>query len=175
VDARSPQGIAFAMSVGVSPARVMFHCNSATARTINDATSLGIGHFIVDSQSAAVMLGACADRPQHLLVDVTCGGADGLVAAVLAEEQLTLTGFYSEANNAEDTVLPMLEHMADARSRRGLLLSRIGVAVRGPRSTSPESLAEAICDAVDDGCARFRLPRPTLTVFPDWITLTHDM
>ena len=175
VDARSPQGIAFAMSVGVAPALVMFHCNSATGRTINDAVGLGIGQFIVDSQSAAVMLGACADRPQHVLVDITCGDTDGLVAAVLAEEQLTLTGFYGEADNPEAAVLPILEHMADVRRRRGLLLSRMGVAVRGEHSTSPESLAEAICDAVEEGCARFRLPRPALTVFPDWIALTHDM
>jgi hypothetical protein len=55
------------------------------------------------------------------------------------------------------------------------LLRRIGVAVRDGRATSPESLAEAIREAVDEGCARFRLPRPALSVFPDWIALTHDM
>jgi diaminopimelate decarboxylase len=175
VDAHSPQGISFAMSAGVAPARVIFHCNNATGRTITDALSVGIGQFIVDSESGVVMLGACADRPHDVLVDVTGGGTDGLVAAVLAEHQLTLTGFYSEADNAADAVLPVFERLADVRSRRGLLLRRIGVAVRNGRLTSPESLAEAIREAVDEGCARFRLPRPSLTVFPDWITLTHDM
>jgi Pyridoxal-dependent decarboxylase, pyridoxal binding domain len=175
VDAHSPQGIAFAMSAGVAPARVMFHCNSATGRTITDALSLGVGQFIVDSESGVVMLGACAERPQHVLIEVTGDGTDGLVAAVLAEEQLTLTGFYNEADNPADAVLPIFELMADVRSRRGLLLSRMGVAVRDGHPTSPESLAEAICDAVEEGCARFRLPRPALTVFPDWMSLTHDM
>jgi diaminopimelate decarboxylase len=175
VDAHSPQGIAFAMSAGVAPARVIFHCNNATGRTITDALSVGIGRFIVDSESGVVMLGACADRPHDVLVDVTGGGTDGLVAAVLAEHQLALTGFYSEADNAADAVLPVFERMADVRSRRGVLVSRMGVAVRNGRATSPESLAEAIREAVDEGCARFRLPRPSLIVFPDWIALTHDM
>ena len=64
--------------------------------------------------------------------------------------------------------------VADVRARYGLLLSGVGLALRGGQS-SPESLAQTISDAVEEGCARFRLPRPALTVFPDWIALTHDM
>ena len=173
VDAHSPQGIAFSMSAGLYPARVMFHCRSATGRTVTAALGLGIGMCIVDSESAAVQLGACAERPQQVLVDVTGGDSDGLIAAVLAEDQLRLTGIYREADNPEDAVMPVLEHMADVRSRRGLLLSRIGVAVPGWHPRSPKSLAAAICGAVEDGCARFRLPRPAVTVFPDWLALTH--
>jgi diaminopimelate decarboxylase len=175
VDARSPQGIAFAMSARVSPARVLFHCSCAAGRTMTDALGLGIGQFIVDSESAAVKLGSCAERPQHVVVDVSCGEADGLVAAVLGEEQLTLTGFYTEADDPHTAVLAMFEHAADARSRHGVLLSRIGIAVHNGWSTSPEWLAEEICDAVEEGCARFRLPRPALTVFPDWTALTRDV
>jgi diaminopimelate decarboxylase len=154
---------------------VIFHCTGATGRVITDALGAGVGKFIVDSESGVVMLGACADRPLDVRVDVTGGGIDGLIAAVLAEHQLTLTGFYGEADNPADAVLPMFGYLADVRSRRGLLLSRLGVAVRNARATSPESLAEAIREAVDAGCARFRVPRPALTVFPDWIALTHDM
>lgn len=175
VDARSPQGIAFAMSAGVTPARVMFHCANATGRTMHDAMRVGIGQFIIDSERSAVMLGACAERPQQVLVDVTGVHADGVIAAVLSEEQLYLTGYHSELDNAEDAVLRMMEHMSDVRRRRGLRLSRMGVAVRGGSSIPPEALAESMGDAIDDGCARFRLPRPALTVFPDWIALTHDM
>jgi hypothetical protein len=51
----------------------------------------------------------------------------------------------------------------------------MGIAMRDGRWTSPEVLADEICDAVEEGCARFRLPRPALTVFPEWISLTHDM
>lgn len=175
VDARSPQGISFAMSAGIAPARVMFQCGNATGRTIHDAINLGIGQYIVDSESAVAMLGACADQSQHVLVDVTCSQGNELVAAVLAEKHLALTGYHSEADNPEDSVLRMMKHMADVHCRRGLLLTRIGVAVRGVQSASPEAVAAAIEDAVEEGCARFRLPRPALTVFPDWIALTHDM
>jgi diaminopimelate decarboxylase len=69
----------------------------------------------------------------------------------------------------------MLEHIADVRGRHGILLSRIGIVVRSGHSLPVESVAEAIDDAIDDGCARFRVPRPALTVFPDWTALTHDM
>lgn len=175
VHARSPQGIAFAMSAGVSPTRVMFHCSNATGRTISDALRLGIGQFVVDSEMAAVKLGACAEGPQHVLVDMTRGQADGLVAAVLAEQQLTLTGLYCAANKREDAVLPMFAQVADVRRRFGILLSRIGVAVDQSQPSSPELMAEAICDAIEEGCARFRLPRPALTMFPDWISLTHGV
>lgn len=128
VDARSPQGISFAMSASVAPRRMIFHCAGATGRTIHDATGLGVGQFIVDSERAPAMLGACADRPQHLLVDVY-----------------------------------------------GVLLSRVGTVIRGGHQLPVESLATAIDGAIEDGCARYRLPRPALTVFPDWIALTHDM
>jgi diaminopimelate decarboxylase len=175
VDARSPQGISFAMSAAVAPRRVIFHCAGATGRTIHDATGLGVGQFIVDSESAAAMLGACADRPAHVLVDVTSGAPEWLLKAVLAEEQLLMTGLYSELGYPGHAVLRMLEHIADVRSRHGILLSRIGIVVRSGHSLPVESVAEAIEDAIDDGCARFRVPRPALTVFPDWTALTHDM
>jgi diaminopimelate decarboxylase len=175
VDARSPQGISFAMSAGIAPRRMIFHCAGATGRTIHDAIGLGVGQFIVDSESAAAMLGACADRPQHVLVDVTSGAPDWLLKAVLAEERLSMTGLYSELGYPEAALLRMLEHMADVRSRHGILLSRVCVVVRGGHALPTESMAEAIGDAIDEGCARFRLARPALTVFPDWTALTHDM
>jgi len=175
VDARSPQGISFALSAGIAPVRVIFHCASATGRTLYDALSLGVGQFIVDSENAAAMLGACAERPQHVLVDVTSGAPGWLFKAVLAEERLTMTGLYSELGYPEDGVLRMLEHLSDVRSRHGMLVSRIGIAIRGGHSSPVEAVAERVVKALDDGCARLRLPRPALTVFPDWTALTHDL
>lgn len=163
------------MSAGIAPRRMIFHCAGATGRTIHDAIGLGVGQFIVDSESAVAMLGACADRPQHVLVDVTSGAPDWLLKAVLAEERLSMTGLYSELGYPEAALLRVLEHMADVRSRHGILLSRVGVVVRGGHALPIESMAEAIGDAIDEGCARFRLQRPALTVFPDWTALTHDM
>jgi hypothetical protein len=163
------------LAAGIPPARVIFHCNSATGRNLTDGIRLGIGQFIVDSERSAAMLAACTEDPQHVLVDVTCDEADGLVAAAHAEEALTVTGLYREAENVEDAVVPMLERMADVRRRRGLLVRRIGVSVPGRHARSPELLAAAICDVVEDGCARFRLPQPTVTVFPDWIALTQGV
>jgi hypothetical protein len=173
VDAHSPQGITFAMSARVSPARVLFHCDNATGRTITDALDLGVGKFIVDSTRSAVMLGACAERPQHVLVDASNGDAAEVLAAVAAEERLTLAGVFSQADDPERAVLCMLEQIADLRHRSGLLVSRIGLAVRG--RYAPDALALALCDYVDEGCAKFRLPRPAMTIFPDWMALTHDM
>jgi hypothetical protein len=86
-----------------------------------------------------------------------------------------MTGLYSELGYPEAAMLRMLEQMADVRSRHGILLSRVGVVVRGRHALPIESMAEAIGDAIDEGCARFRLQRPALTVFPDWTALTHDM
>ena len=173
VDAHSPQGIAFALAAGVPPARVILHCNGATGRTISDAIRLGVGQFIVDNERSAAMLAACADEPQHVVIDARRREADELLAVAHAAEPLTVTGLYREADSVEDAVASMFECMADARRRRGLLVRRIGVAVPARHSRSPESLTSAICDAVEDGCAQYRLPRPAVTVFPDWIALTH--
>jgi Pyridoxal-dependent decarboxylase, pyridoxal binding domain len=186
VDAHSPQGIAFAMSASIPLKRVMFHCANATDRTITDALDAGIGQFIVDSESRAVKLGACAVQPLPVLVDVTdlqSGAvtalsslrASGSSQAVRAEEYLDLAGVYREAGTPEDAVLPALEIMAELRVRDHILPSRLAVALHPECSTSPESLAEALSDAVEEGCARYRLPRPALTVFPDWTALTHGV
>ena len=175
VDARSPQGISFALSAGITPARVILHCTGATGRTLYDALSLGVGQFIVDSENGATMLGACAQRSQQVLVDVTSGAPSWLFKAVLAEERLTMTGLYSELGYPEDGVLRMLENMSDVRSRHGMVLSRIGIGVRGGHASPVEAVAERVASALDDGCARFRLPRPALTVFPDWTALTHNL
>jgi diaminopimelate decarboxylase len=175
VDARSPQGISFALSAGIAPVRVILHCTGATGRTLYDALSLGVGQFIVDSENAAAMLGACAHQTQHVLVDVTSGAPGWLFKSVLAEERLTMTGLYSELGYPEDGVTRMLEHLSDVRSRHGMLLSRIGIAIRGGHSSPVEAVAERVLGAIDEGCARFRLPRPALTVFPDWTALTHDL
>ncbi|MBV9512889.1 MAG: hypothetical protein JO280_02425 [Mycobacteriaceae bacterium] len=175
VDARSPQGMSFAMSAGVAPKRVFFHCAGATGRTIHEVIGLGVGQFVVDSERAAAMLGACADRPERVLVDVTSGAPDSLFKAVLAEERLSMTGLYSELGYPEATVPRMLEHCAELRRRHGMLLTRIGIVARGGHALPVESAAEAISDAVSEGCARLRLHPPSLTVFPDWMALTHDM
>jgi diaminopimelate decarboxylase len=175
VDARSPQGISFTLSARIAPARVILHCTGATGRTLYDALSLGVGQFIVDSQNTAAMLGACAQRPQHVLVDVTSGAPGWLFKAVLAEERLTMTGLYSELGYPEDGVLRMLEQMSDVRSRHGMTLSGIGIGIRGGHASPVEAVAERVADALEEGCARFRLPRPALTVFPDWTALTHDL
>ncbi len=68
-----------------------------------------------------------------------------------------MTGLYSELGYPQDAVLRMLEQIADARHRHAILLSGIGVVVRSGRSLPVESVAEAIGDAIDDGCARFQV------------------
>ena len=86
-----------------------------------------------------------------------------------------MTGLYSELGYPEDGVLRMLEQMSDVRSRHGMTLSGIGIGIRGGHASPVEAVAERVADALEEGCARFRLPRPALTVFPDWTALTHDL
>jgi hypothetical protein len=171
VDTRSPQGIMFGLSAGIAPARMHFHCGEARGRAIHDAVGLGVGQFVLDSHTGVAMLAACAERPQRVLVDISPYAEDGVIASVLREDRLTLAGLYSEYDSPEDAVLRLVEQSADIRHSRNVLLCRMALGIRGSHE-SLESLAESIDDTLEDSCARFRFPRPALTVCPDWAALT---
>jgi hypothetical protein len=171
VAARSPQGLGFALSARIAPARVIFHCGDARGRAIHEALELGVGQFIVDSHTGVAMLAACAERPQSVLVDVSSYAENDVITRVLDEERLTLTGLYAEQDSPQEAVKRLAEQMADIRHRHGVLLCRMAVGVRGARHSLNAS-AQSVDDTLEAGCARFHLPRPMLTICPDWSALT---
>ena len=175
VEACSAEGLSLTVSAGIRPARVVFRCAGAANSTISDGIGLGFGQFIVASHHDVAMLGACAQRPQRVLVDVTTEPVDDLAAAILADGRLDLVGVHSTIDRADGcgAVERALAQMSYLRHHDGMITTRLYLAVdERPAGGTLSSLAGAIDDAVDEGCARWRFPRPEPVIAPDLAILT---
>jgi diaminopimelate decarboxylase len=158
---------------GVSPRRVVLHCDDLSARTIWHAVGLGVGQFIVGSREQISTLSACAERLQCVVLDVTDQPGDDDIEAMLGQPNIEVTGLHSDLDRL-NTVDEMIADMAQLRYHKGVLLTRISVAVPGTDERPIEAIAGQLDDTVEGGCARFRYPRPVVQVCPDWLALTRE-
>ncbi len=172
--ARGDDDLVRIIAAGVAPRRVVLHCDDLPARTVWHAVGLGIGQYIAGSLEQIETLSACAERPQCVVLDVTDEPDDDTVEAMLDQPGLEVSGLHSDLNHI-DTVDEMIAVMAQLRYQRGLLLTRLSVAVTGTDDRPIEAIASQLEDTVEGGCARFRYPRPVVQVCPDWLALTREM
>ena len=175
IEACSADGLSLTLSAGVRPARVVFRCAGAATGAISHAMSLGCGQFVVASQHDVATVGASAQRPQRVLVDVTTGPVDDLAAAILADGRLDLVGVHTTIDGAHccGAIEHALEQMSYLRHHDGMITTRLHLAIlERPAGSTLSSLAGAIRDAVAQGCARRRFPRPEPVLAPDLAVLT---
>lgn len=174
VSANCYDDLARAMAASVPPRRVVLHCDDLSARTLWHAVGLGVGQYIVGSQEQVETLSACAEHRPLVVVDVSDEPDEETVQAMLGDPDLDVTGLHSELDRV-DTVDDMIALMAQMRYHRGVLMTRLSVAVSGIDHRSIEAIASQLEDTVEGGCARFRYPRPTIQVCPDWLALTREI
>jgi len=155
-------------ATGIRPEHVVVRCGAATP-TIRRALEAGVRRFIVST-----------DR--HVDVLATSGYHDVSVflhdrgPAVIGERRLDVIGLHCDVDDSTGILEwglaaeQMLCRMSTYRTC-GLQLSRISLSggtsaewIYG-RETS-RAVATAIDDAVTEGCARWRLPRPAVLVGP---------
>ncbi|MCW2685260.1 MAG: diaminopimelate decarboxylase [Mycobacterium sp.] len=165
------------LAAGVSPARIVMHCEGAAAIPIRRAVSVGTGRFVMSSTEQVAMLAGCAQGRQSVMVDVSHCELDKVAEAIVPHKYLDLIGLHCQVMDSErreddwaDEVRRMIGQMALIRFAHGLLLTRLSLA-RGPvldrwgdSSEDVNRRAAAIEDALDDACARFRFPRPALVL-----------
>jgi hypothetical protein len=127
----------------------------------------------VGSREQISTLSACAERLQCVVLDVTDQPGDDDIEAMLGQPNIEVTGLHSDLDRL-NTVDEMIADMAQLRYHKGVLLTRISVAVPGTDERPIEAIAGQLDDTVEGGCARFRYPRPVVQVCPDWLALTRE-
>lgn len=153
---------------GVRPAQVVLRCGG-TAELIVGALNLGVNRFVVSCEQHVDVLMACAHHDTYLHVDDEC-------PAVVGQGCLDVIGLHCdvEASGPLDwgaAAGRLLGRIAQLRTD-GSALTRISL-TGGPMAVWIEgdkaelkAIAAAVDDAIDEGCARWRLPRPSVTFAP---------
>ncbi len=168
------EGLDIALSAGVDPVRIVMHRSDWTAGPVRRAVNAGVGRFVVSSSKQIALLDHCGQRPQRVLIDVSAGPADAAAADIAARERLNLIGLHCRLDDRDagtDVVRAMIAQMSWVVRRHGVILARVSLADFetadwGCESGDLRGIAEAINDAVEDGCARHRFPRPALALSP---------
>jgi diaminopimelate decarboxylase len=172
VDVRSSDELALVVSAGIKPARIVMHGDGGKAGPLRCAVNAGVGQFVVSSGQQVAILAHWARIPQRVLVDVTTQPADGLSTTVLGADRMELIGLYCRVDDDDrfaDVVGGMVEEMAQIRWDRGVLVTRLSLATTV--SGCPRRMGETIEDALDEACARFRFPRPSVALSLRWPVL----
>ncbi len=178
IDVTSTDDLDRVRLAGIDASHVVMHCHGPVPVAIGRA---GFSRFVVDSREQIAML---ADNPlartQPVVLDVA--RSDELDAEVVAHRRLNLVGLHCRSGDTTNEatltegVVSAIARMSWIRRKHDVLLSRLSlsdIAVPGgdgdPRSL--RRIAGVIDQAVEDGCIRFRYPRPALTVSPHRLAL----
>ena len=148
------------------------HCQGEVPVAVRRAALAG---FVVDSSE---QLAELADNPlaRRLRIVVDQARFDELAGEVLTHRRLVLVGLHTRLGHAElgelaARVVSMIAKMACIRRRHGIVLPRVSLgdvdaAEMHGDLRSVRRVAEAVDQAVEDGCIRFRYPRPAVIVSP---------
>ena len=156
-------------AAGVRPLHVVLRC-CPVSETIRRAAGLGVVRFVVSSDRHVDALTACPQPSKYVYLDEAG-------PAVAGERRLDIVGMHCDVADPDDpgqwggAAERLLGRMAQMRSW-GAELTRISLA-GGPASAwlagdtrGLGAIACAVDDALDDGCARWRLPRPAVVLAP---------
>ncbi|MBJ7337984.1 hypothetical protein [Mycolicibacterium sp.] len=154
---------------GVRPTQVVFRCGPATD-PIRRAVNLGVNRFIIGTARQISGLAECAQRTKYVYLDWRA-------PLVLGDRRLKVVGLHTDVDDSGGTV-----EWASAAERllcRTALLKTCGSPItrimlsggstetwlngETPRLTS---VAHAVDDALRDGCERWRVSRPAVTLAP---------
>jgi diaminopimelate decarboxylase len=188
VDVTDVDRLDWAVLAGIGPSHIVMHGVDDASGSI--AVDYGVGRFIVDRvEQVAVLESRFGGGTRSVLVDATDGCIDELVSAVTADRRLELVGLHCRADGVDlvelaQIIFEMIGEMARVGREHAVLLPRLslgdlprlslgdidvidyGVEPRGMRR-----VAELIDEVVEEGCIRFRYPRPGLTLSPSRTTL----
>lgn len=173
VDVLTAAELNLALASGIRSSQLVMHPRNAAA-----IASAGMGQaarLVVDSDQQAAALARGAQRREHVLV---CAGPGipAVVAEVLKHRQLHLVGLHCTPDPAHDPIglgalRSALADMAMIRRSHSVLLSRISLAgmdggLFGLHPWALRRVADALGEVLEEQCARYRFPRPALTVAP---------
>jgi len=170
VDVTSTDDLERVRLAEIHASHVVMHCHGDISTPLRHAA---FACFEVDSDEQIAEL---ADNPLARTQRVVADGhsSDELAAAVLAHRRLKLVGLHSRVGSIgegelAETVVAMIAKMAWISKKHSELLTRVSLGdfdVEGCDGDlrSLRRLAKVIEQAVEDGCIRYRYPRPAVTV-----------
>lgn len=154
---------------GIRPTQIVFRCGPVTD-CIRRAVNLGVLRFIVGTEHHIVRLTECAQRTMYLYLD-------DHAPLVLGDRRLRVIGLYSDVDasggatewaSAAERLLcrtPLLKTCGAPIHR--IMLSggstEIWVNDQAPQLTA---IASGVDGALREGCERWQLPRPAVTLAP---------
>jgi Pyridoxal-dependent decarboxylase, pyridoxal binding domain len=179
VDVRSADELRRAGSTGIMAPQIVLHCAGVPTAPVHCAVNIGVGRFCIESVDEVSKLATAMGRTRQVVVDITSPDAESLTAEVAEQRRLNLIGFHYRLTGADDVVdviRGIVARMSRLRREHGVLLTRISLADfdGGKYPHDLRRVADAIDDAVEDGCICFRYPRPLITVSPSRAALLLD-
>ena len=162
---------------GIRPSQVVFRCGSATD-SIRRAVNLGVTRFIVGTSRHISGLTECAQRTKYVYLD-------GRAPLVLGDRRLKVIGLHTDVDDSAGAV--EWASAAEQLLCRTALLKTCGAPVNrimlsgGPTEAwlagdAPHltSIAHAVDDALREGCERWQVARPAVTLTPSAAQLNRQ-
>ncbi|WP_418003373.1 hypothetical protein ACNO8X_26215 [Mycobacterium sp. PDNC021] len=144
------------LALGVAPGRIGVHCDDLTDDQILWAARMGIGRLVISSAHQADVLSSCAGLGlRGVWLQMGCG-----VSVLRGRPGLCIAGLEADCDGAECTAVVdnLMGELADIRWHA--LVGRLGIS----GLCLDRDAVDEIDDAVTEGCIRYRLPRPQLTL-----------
>jgi hypothetical protein len=154
---------------GIRPAQIVWRCG-ATAGPIRRAVALGVSRFIVDTPQQMVRLAEDSHCTKYIYLDEYS-------PLVLGDRHLRVIGLHGDVEDSDGTV-----EWASAAERllcRAALLKTCGAAIKrialsggstdiwaDDATGQLPAIVSAVDDALREGCARWQLPRPAVSISP---------
>lgn len=169
VTARGDEELDLVQYNGVRPTQVVFRCGAQTD-SIRRAVNLGVFRFIVSTERHIGRLSECAQRTKYVYLDDD-------TPLVLGNRRLKVIGLHGDVDDSGGPVEWATE--AERLLCRSALLKTCGspihrimlsggssdIWVRGG-GTQLSSIVSAVDEALTEGCARWQLARPAVTLTP---------
>lgn len=188
VDLRAGEDLAIAVAAGIHPSRLTLHADGLSESDLRVAARLGIGLIRVASMQHIETLAAVDYRRHGIVVCLTDGDTGGFrfdsleldhaVGAVTSGNRFNLVGLHCDIGSHEHEFVSypaaigeIVMEMDHIRRHHRLVLTRIGLGggravPSGDWSVALPELAMQIEQALDDGCATLRYPRPLVVLSP---------
>jgi diaminopimelate decarboxylase len=181
VDVTSVAELDDVRSAGVAAERIVMHRGDRMWAPIRCASNAGVKRFVLDSSDQVGVLSVINSvHTRQISLDVShrrFADIADIAEQIASHQRMVLVGLHIRVDDDDvrQAVGSMIGAMARLRQVQGLLLTRLSIAGfnAGPCDTrSLSRLGDDIDDALEDGCIRYRFPRPMLTLTPAWSMLT---
>lgn len=153
---------------GVCPTHVVLRCGDAG--TIRRAAASGVQRFVVSEDRHVDVLAGCPASNKHIYVD-------DRGPAVIGERRLDIVGMHCDVADSDGSAewgaaaerllsrLALMRRCGMAPARISLGGGPVGMWLAGG-GRQLVAIASAVDDALEEGCVRWRLPRPAVTLMP---------